>query len=557
MPAGIIKRYRTQDAEPGMILAKTILTGQGKVIMEQGQVILQEGSALTGQWIDRLTSRNIRVVDVRLPAGMAPKKAQDEHAVLDGVLAGEPVSETLDKLAQWAGDQFSGEHVFISIIEGDPPRWWVIASASSFRIEDAGLEAKFRSADYLAGANVLIPDLSAHRVPPVLTRADMLTMLGVPICVDHRTVGVIELFSPKTNAFSAESVQIAERMAKEAALSIRASRCNEVLRAVTSEKDLLHAVMEKVALSLPPEKLLATVADNLGKYLNAHAIAAFFVHRLAVGIKPVDILSRNFSKNDMEALKEIMREKWSLNQQAERQHFQVSFAGTKSLAVIPLFAGDLLQGVIALLWDYDRRPDQHSHLDDTIRIVAAQTAIGMERKQLYSGMEKIGLTDTLTGLANRRMFDFLVEREINRCRRYGRPVSLVMFDIDHFKKVNDTWGHQTGDLILKEIGYLMRANFRKLDFPARYGGEEFAVILPETPLEEAVSFAERFRVLVERTFFSNGREKIPITVSLGVASLGLNSVAEALASEDFVHYADSALYEAKRAGRNRVVVSRN
>ncbi len=113
------------------------------------------------------------------------------------------------------------------------------------------------------------------------------------------------------------------------------------------------------------------------------------------------------------------------------------------------------------------------------------------------------------------MFNYLIERELNRGRRYGRPLSLVMIDIDFFKKINDTWGHSVGDLVLRELGALMRANFRRMDVPVRYGGEEFAVILPETSLEEAINFAERFRLKVESATFLNGLERISVTITWG------------------------------------------
>jgi len=154
------------------------------------------------------------------------------------------------------------------------------------------------------------------------------------------------------------------------------------------------------------------------------------------------------------------------------------------------------------------------------------------------------------------MFNYLMEREINRSRRYTRPFSLVMIDIDHFKKINDTWGHPAGDAILRELGALMRENFRKLDVPVRYGGEEFACLLPETPLEEAIQVAERFRIVVEQNAFRHGRQRIPVTVSLGVAAVGGGPNADTMTAEDLLRFADRALYQAKQNGRNRIAASR-
>ncbi len=155
------------------------------------------------------------------------------------------------------------------------------------------------------------------------------------------------------------------------------------------------------------------------------------------------------------------------------------------------------------------------------------------------------------------MFNYLIEREINRSRRYARPLSLVMIDIDHFKKINDAWGHPVGDMVLRELGSLMRANFRNLDVPVRYGGEEFAAILPETSLEEAIQFSERFRMIVENASFMQGKTRIPVTISLGIASIGNSPVSEEMDAEELLHYADRALYQAKQNGRNRIAAGRS
>jgi diguanylate cyclase (GGDEF)-like protein len=155
--------------------------------------------------------------------------------------------------------------------------------------------------------------------------------------------------------------------------------------------------------------------------------------------------------------------------------------------------------------------------------------------------------DGLTGLYNRRYFDEAIASEWKRLSRYKRPLSLIIADIDHFKKVNDAYGHQKGDSVLRAIAGIIRENLRSSDLPCRYGGEEMAVILPETAIAEAMRTAEKLRSLVEAQVPE--MEGFPVTASFGVGSWG-----SALASPgDLVAAADAALYEAKRAGRNRVM----
>jgi two-component system, cell cycle response regulator len=158
------------------------------------------------------------------------------------------------------------------------------------------------------------------------------------------------------------------------------------------------------------------------------------------------------------------------------------------------------------------------------------------------------IADGLTGANNRRFFTEFLEREMARCQRHGRPLSLLLFDIDHFKRVNDDFGHLSGDEVLREVADRVREQVRREDCFARYGGEEFAVVLTETDLEAAREFAERLRERIDAHEFKVGSESIAITISVGVAAMGGDRREPA----DFIAAVDAHLYEAKAAGRNRV-----
>lgn len=155
--------------------------------------------------------------------------------------------------------------------------------------------------------------------------------------------------------------------------------------------------------------------------------------------------------------------------------------------------------------------------------------------------------DGLTQVFNRRYLEDAMDRELSRSRRYARPLSLVLLDIDHFKHINDTWGHLGGDAVLKEFALTVRASTRKEDVFARYGGEEFALLLPELDYKGAIQLAEKARRLVEKHPFSYDGEAIPVTMSAGAATLEQNEHPRQL-----IDRADQKLYEAKSAGRNRV-----
>ena len=174
-------------------------------------------------------------------------------------------------------------------------------------------------------------------------------------------------------------------------------------------------------------------------------------------------------------------------------------------------------------------------------------------RYLYSETEHLSVTDGLTGLYNRRHFESNIEREFLRVKRYPADLSLAMIDIDHFKKINDNYGHQFGDYVLKEISNIIVASFRKTDMIYRYGGEEMTVILTETPLENAVIPLERLRERISQYPFTYNGEQINVTVSIGI---GYN-FEEVKTHEMLIETADKALYKAKQNGRNKVVKSSN
>jgi two-component system, cell cycle response regulator len=161
---------------------------------------------------------------------------------------------------------------------------------------------------------------------------------------------------------------------------------------------------------------------------------------------------------------------------------------------------------------------------------------------------QLTIVDGLTQVHNKRYFLEFLEREMGRCHRYNRALSLIMFDIDHFKKINDTNGHLAGDYVLRELAGLIRQRIRKEECFARYGGEEFAVVMPEAGPENARRFAEKVRKLVEDHRFAFEGKEIPVNISLGVADM-TGDMTEPL---QFIKAADGNLYKAKKGGRNRV-----
>jgi diguanylate cyclase (GGDEF)-like protein len=169
--------------------------------------------------------------------------------------------------------------------------------------------------------------------------------------------------------------------------------------------------------------------------------------------------------------------------------------------------------------------------------------------QYHEEIYRMTIVDGLTNAFNKRYLVEVLDRELARARRYDRPLSLLILDIDHFKQINDRYGHLAGDHVLKELGHLVLGRIRSEETFARYGGEEFVLILPETPRQGAVELAEQIRQKVEKQVFEFESERIPVQVSIGVVSLE----GRQLDSQAFMKIADENLYRAKRSGRNKVV----
>jgi diguanylate cyclase (GGDEF)-like protein len=219
-------------------------------------------------------------------------------------------------------------------------------------------------------------------------------------------------------------------------------------------------------------------------------------------------------------------------------------ADGRPVAVVPVIFHERTMGVLMVTSDDPQRLWQDNEIM-LMRTVADQVAVAVNHARLFQQVQHQALTDGLTGCFNRRFFEIQLERDLHLATRMRQPVSLILLDIDHFKRVNDAHGHDAGDAALRLLAGALREEVRGVDTAARYGGEEFAIILPQAGEEGALVVAERLRSRIERT-------EVPgvgfITASLGVATFPLHASSREL----LVTTADRALYQAKRTGRNRV-----
>jgi diguanylate cyclase (GGDEF)-like protein len=228
-----------------------------------------------------------------------------------------------------------------------------------------------------------------------------------------------------------------------------------------------------------------------------------------------------------------------------------SRAGVASCWSEPVFSskGRVL-GTFAV---YHRQPGEPRGQDLLlIAQIANLVSIAIEHHQALDELEHRAHTDSLTGVANRGRFMELAETEMARARRYGNPYAVLLLDIDHFKEVNDKYGHKSGDVVLRELTSIMRRVLREVDIIGRIGGEEFAVLLPQTEPEKALQVAERLRETVASTNIAIASDtplRISVSIGISVPSANSNLI------DEILRKADAALYMAKNSGRNRVCVS--
>jgi diguanylate cyclase (GGDEF)-like protein len=224
-------------------------------------------------------------------------------------------------------------------------------------------------------------------------------------------------------------------------------------------------------------------------------------------------------------------------------------ATLKSHLTLPLAMEGEIIGCISLSSD---QPNAFDAQDlQFFSVIEYQMAATLKHFQRFSSVKNIAIYDTLTGLFNRRYLEERLKIEVQNAFSNGVPISLVMVDIDHFKKVNDTFGHPDGDLVLQEIASLLKRSVRKKDTVARFGGEEFLLILPEADIEASSMIAERIRLSVENTLFDVGKAQLNLSVSIGISNYPIH---RARSDKELIRMTDQALYEAKRGGRNRVCV---
>ena len=344
------------------------------------------------------------------------------------------------------------------------------------------------------------------------------------------------------------------RMTREIALE------REILSRKTDYLIFLNDFMAKASQSLNPASILTQARRDLCTLFPVSAMQCiFWQHSAGETVESEIFLTFQEDSDAQEEWIEMLLESASRLSGKRVDGYQMTYlmdsdAGGAGMApqagrviMMPLKAGGDDFGTLALLTPEPVRLSRQQR--DVLRSAISHLGLALKNALLYREVKLRADHDGLTRIYNRRFFDERLVDELRRAQRYGHDISLLMFDLDHFKAVNDTYGHQAGDMVLKEVGSLLIESLRSTDFAARYGGEEFTVILPHTDEEHAWLLAERLRRRVQKLSFSHEGKRFTVTTSIGVASLKPGGFRR---NVDLVAEADRALYLAKASGRNVV-----
>jgi diguanylate cyclase (GGDEF)-like protein len=333
------------------------------------------------------------------------------------------------------------------------------------------------------------------------------------------------------------------------------------VRLIFKNLNILRSTLNAISATSDVREMIGSAGTNLPTLFHFSSFGVFWKTGLVLHLDQEETCPPSFTQSVVENMIKVFFvfaqepiDVKRINLQVEKRKLKLPQAGdphptSKSHLTLPLAAEGEIMGCISL---DSNQPNAFDTQDlQFFSVIGYQMAATLRHFQKLSSIKDMAIYDALTNLHNRRYFEERLGVETQKSFLSGGPLSLIMVDIDYFKKVNDTFGHDAGDRVLWKVASLLKNSVRKDDTVARYGGEEFVLILPGAKLEVTAVIAERIRQLVESTLFDIGQGQMNVTISIGISNLPAH---RARSKEELIKMADQALYQAKRGGRNRVCI---
>jgi diguanylate cyclase (GGDEF)-like protein len=382
--------------------------------------------------------------------------------------------------------------------------------------------------------------------------------LCVPLKTAERTIGVLNAESTRLNVFTEADEQLMMTFAGQLALAIERVRLYQQAVQTAEIRAVLYRAAQEISASLDLEQVYQAIHTAVSQLMPCEDLLIALLDDSRDEIQAVYMIEngQRLAPGHFPAWQGLSGRVIATGKALKVDDFACDYTDvpvvifgedrSHSALVVPLMVKGRAFGALSA---QSHTLNAYSVDDqEMLELLAAQAAIAIENARLFAKVQQLATHDSLTSIYNRHHFFMLAKTEVERARRYNFPLSLIIIDIDHFKRVNDTYGHAMGDQVLQSVVRSCCSQLREADLMGRYGGEEFVILLPHTAIDEAQKVAERLRHEIETAKTETG--KGPLTISLGVAVWDETCKnAEAL-----IERADQALYRAKNAGRNRVGV---
>jgi diguanylate cyclase (GGDEF)-like protein len=402
---------------------------------------------------------------------------------------------------------------------------------------------------------VYAPDVSKD--PRYMAQvAETKSELAIPLIAREQIVGVLDLQSSQLEYFDAETIDLLALFSTQASMALENARLHSLERRRADQLEAINAIARQTTALLDLDELLRVVCNLLLEWLRVDHVTVLMVEGDALRLRahegrltPSLALGAMLSPGVGLAGRALASGRSVIeNNVNEVDGYVAGLVETQSEICVPLiFLGEKL-GVIAL--DAVRKHAFDADDRQPLESVADICAAAIQNANNFNRMKQLAYVDGLTGIHNRRFFEMRIVEELERAGRFQGRLSVIMVDIDNFKKLNDEFGHLLGDEILRSVATILRQQLRRMDMVCRYGGDEFAILVPETTGENAIRVAEKLRRYVEGHPFPGVPR--PVTISCGVAAFPTHGFTR----DGVVAASDAALYTAKQAGRNRVASAR-
>ncbi|HYL15078.1 MAG TPA: diguanylate cyclase [Terriglobales bacterium] len=398
------------------------------------------------------------------------------------------------------------------------------------------------------------PDISKDsRCTPPAHNAQ--SELAVPLMVREEVLGVLDCQSENVGGFDSETIDLLTLFSTQASMALQNARLHALERRRAQQLEAINTIAQQMTVVLELSELLAKVCwlvekafqlDHVSVLLKEEEDLALRAHegRLTLRIPEGTRLPAGVGLWG-QAL--ITGKSLIVNDIQKDAGYIGLFEETASQMCIPLLSFGQTLGVLVL--DSTHTAAFHSSDRPTLESVADICANAIQNAHHVERVRQLAYIDGLTGIFNRRFFELRITQEIERAKRFDSGLSVIILDIDQFKRLNDEFGHLLGDEVLRQISSVFSQHLRKIDVVCRYGGEEFAILLPQTGVEQALRVADKLRAIVEGWQFPGVPR--PVTISAGTAAFPRHGTTR----DELVQAADAGMYAAKQAGRNRVMLA--